>query len=151
LALASAATGLTLVVKAYPDGDPIRDAAHAALLERVRSQLPSGTPWRTEVAMPIPGDLRAWDAVAALSTERVAFEAETHLSDLQAQTRRWELKIRDGGVGIVVLAVADTAHNRRVLRLHRESLRGLFPLDGRGVLMAIRSGSAPAANGIVVL
>jgi hypothetical protein len=113
--------------------------------------MPSGTPWRTEVALPIPGDLRAWDALAPLSSKRVAFEAETHLSDLQAQTRRWELKIRDGRVDIVILVVADTAHNRRVLRLYRESLRALFPLDRRAVLKSLRAGNAPAANGIVLL
>jgi transcriptional regulator with XRE-family HTH domain len=151
LALACVAVGLELGVRAFPDGDPIRDAAHTALLDRARAVLPAGTPWRNEVPLPIPGDRRAWDAVAVITRERVAFEAETRLSDIQALQRRLELKRRDGGIGILILVVADTRHNRRVLREHREDLRAAFPLDSREVTAALSTGRLPAAGGILVL
>jgi transcriptional regulator with XRE-family HTH domain len=151
LALACAAVGLELAVRPYPDGDPIADAAHAALLERVRACLPKGTPWRTEVPLPMAGDRRAWDAMALVKRAPVVFEAETHLRDMQALARKLELKRRDGGASLVVLVVADTRHNRAVLATHREALRAAFPLDTRAVLAALRSGRAPSASGIVMI
>ena len=45
----AAAVGLKLSIKAFPDGDPIRDIAHARLLERFHRQLGPGIGWRTEV------------------------------------------------------------------------------------------------------
>jgi len=151
LSLACAAVGLDLVVRAYPDGDAIRDVAHAGLLERAHRRLPEGAPWRTEVPLPIDGDRRAWDAITILQRIRIAFEAETRLGDLQALNRRIELKRRDGGIDIVILVVADTRHNRLVLAAHRESLRAAFPLDGRAVLAALNEGRPPHSSGIIVI
>jgi transcriptional regulator with XRE-family HTH domain len=145
------AVGLRLGARLYPDGDPIRDAAQLRLLERLRRRLPSGAGWVTEVPLPIPGDRRAWDAVVHLGSRRAGCEAETRLSDVQALERRLARKARDGGVDVVILVLADTAHNRAVLAAHRESLRGLLPLDGNGVLRALRGGRLPEANGIVLL
>ena len=59
-----AVLGLDLSVRAYPVGDPIRDAAHVALLERLRRLCHPSITWRTEVPFPMAGDLRAWDATA---------------------------------------------------------------------------------------
>ena len=58
-----AVVGLDVRLKAYPGGDPIRDAGQARLLERLRRELHPSLRWRTEVPLPIPGDLRAWDAM----------------------------------------------------------------------------------------
>lgn len=149
LTLACAAVGLDLVVRAYPAADPVRDRAHAALLERFRQRLPHGTRWQTEVPLSRPGDLRAWDAVAALGAQTVAVEAEVRLWDLQALERRVALKQRDGAMALVILLVADTRANRAVLATHREHLRARFPLDSRHVLAALRSGALPPRSGIV--
>jgi hypothetical protein len=148
---AAAAVGLRLVVRTYPDGDPIRDAAQRALLERFRRLLPLGTAWRTEVPLPLPGDRRAWDAVAGLAGRRVGIEAETRLADIQALERRLALKRRDGGMDVVILVVADTRSNRRVLAAHREVIRGSFPLDGRAIRAAMGRGDLPTASGLLVL
>jgi hypothetical protein len=51
----------------------------------------------------------------------------------------------------VILVVARGAHNREVLREHREALRGTFPLDGAEILRAFGAGRLPAASGIVML
>ena len=151
LSRACAAVGLRLVVRAYPDGDPVRDAAQLALLERLRAYLPSDARWRTEVPLPIAGDRRAWDGVATLGDGALGLEAESRLRDIQALERRLGLKLRDGGLERMVLVVSDTRSNRRVLDLHRDALRPLLPLDGRDVLRALRSGRLPEASGLVLL
>ena len=51
--------GLDLVIRTYPAGDPIRDRAQLALLERLRVRLHPSLRWRPEVPLPIEGDLRA--------------------------------------------------------------------------------------------
>jgi hypothetical protein len=148
---AAAAVGLKLSVRLYPDGDPARDAAQLALLERIRQRLPQEATWRTEVPLPISGDRRAWDAVATLGANQLACEAETRLRDVQALERRLALKQRDGGMAIVVLVIADTLGNRKALHHHREQLRQRFPLDSRQILAVLKSGHFPTMSGIVVL
>lgn len=78
-------------------------------------------------------------------------EAETHLRDLQAVERAIAAKRRDSRVDHVILLLADTHHNRAVLRDHRTSLRAEFPLTTREVLYALRAGSEPHGSGIAVL
>jgi hypothetical protein len=151
LSLACAAVGLRFSGSAYPDAPGVRDAGHTRLLQRFRDQLPPGTPWRTEVGMPIAGDLRAWDATATLRPRMIAIEAEMRLVNAQAVDRRVSLKRRDSGIDVVILLVADTKANRSTLTADREALRASFPLDGRAVLASIRTGHAPADSGIVVL
>jgi transcriptional regulator with XRE-family HTH domain len=151
LATACAAVGLKFSARPYPDADPIRDAGQTRLLERLKRHVPTHAPWRTEVPMQIPGDLRAWDAVFTLAGATVAVEAEVRLTDLQALDRKIALKRRDGGIQIVILVIGDTAGNRGLLAHHREAMRANFPLDTRAILAALRAGLPPAASGIVVL
>jgi transcriptional regulator with XRE-family HTH domain len=73
---ACAAVGLKLVVRAYPDGEPIRDAAQVALLRRFRALLPTSVRWQTEVPLPIAGDGRSWDVVLTFVDALVAVEAK---------------------------------------------------------------------------
>ena len=148
---AAAALGLSLSVQAYPDGDPVRDAGHRRLESRLRIVVPPGAGWQAEVPMPIPGDRRAWDVVVTIAGRRAGCECEQRLGDLQALERRIALKLRDGAADVLILVVADTAANRRVLRQHREELRGLLPLDSREILGAFRAGRLPGANGILIL
>jgi transcriptional regulator with XRE-family HTH domain len=151
LAMACAAVGLKFSARPYPDGDPIRDAGQMRLLERFKRQLPTSAPWRTEVPMPISGDLRAWDAVITLDRVMIAVEAEVRLTDIQALDRKIALKRRDSGIERVILVVADTAANRRLLAHHREALRANFPLDTRAILAALGAGLPPSSSGIVVI
>jgi transcriptional regulator with XRE-family HTH domain len=151
LSRACAVVGMDLVIRAYPAGDPLRDAAQVTLLERLRRRLPGAIRWRDEVPLPISGDLRAWDAVIGPSNAETAIEAETRLHDLQAMERRINRKQRDGSMDRVIVLIAETRANRAALDLGRESLRGAFPLDTREVLTALGSGRQPIANGIVVL
>ena len=142
--------GLDLVVKAYPAGDPIRDAGQARLLGRFRPRLQLSLGWSTEVALPMPGDLRAWDAVIRGAGWTIGVEAETVLDDIQALERRLALKRRDGGVDHLILLVADTARNRRALAGALAAFADL-PLRTREILAALRAGRDPGGSGIVIL
>lgn len=146
--------GLELAVRGYPAGDPLRDRGQLALLERFRARLHPGLRWRTEVPLPIPGDLRAWDAdVRAFEPVvwRARIEAETRITDGQALERRLALKIRDDPDGHVILLVADTRTNRRAIAAIRAGLVAMFPATSREVLAALGAGRQPPGNCIIVM
>jgi hypothetical protein len=149
-----AVVGLDLSIRAYPAGDPIRDRAQLALLERLRARLDPGLRWRTEVPLPIDGDLRAWDAEILgerPSPWRARVEAETRIADGQALERRLGLKARDDPDGHLILLVSDTRANRAALRALHPGLRDSFSLRTREILAALSVGQDPGSGGIVVL
>ncbi len=130
-----AVVGLDLAIRSYPAGDPIRDRAQLALLERLRTRLHPSLRWRTEAALPIEGDLRAWDAEITGRNPapwRARVEAETRISDGQALERRLGLKLRDDPAGHLILLVADTRTNRRALASLGVGLDHLVPTRTRG-------------------
>jgi transcriptional regulator with XRE-family HTH domain len=147
----AAVLGLKLSARAYPAGDPIRDSAQHALLERLRSRLHPSLAWRIEVPLPISGDLRAWDGAIRGQEFVVGVEAETRLHDVQAIARRLALKKRDGGIDHMILLVSDTRHNRLALAASRELLRADLPGDTRALLRALSAAEDPGASGIVIL
>jgi hypothetical protein len=51
----------------------------------------------------------------------------------------------------MILVVADTRHNRHVLRLAKPDLVGDFPVAGTEVLAALARGERPAGSGIVLV
>jgi hypothetical protein len=149
---ATAAVGLRLHVRAYPAGDPLRDAPQARLLARFRGRVHVSVGMPTEVPLHGRTDPRAWDAVLDLPTERVGVEAETRIRDGQAMWRRVSLKVRDDPtVSHLFLLVADTRGNRRAIAEIRDLLRPTLPLDTRTVLTALARGRCPGAGGIVFL
>lgn len=143
--------GLDVPLRTYPSGEPVRDAAQLALLARLRALLPASLRWRTEVPLAMPGDRRAWDAVIERSGWRVPVDAESRLRDVQACTRRVALKRRDDRSDVVILLVADTRHNRRVLRLAGPDLAAEFPIAGALAIASLRDGEKPMGSGIVLL
>lgn len=157
LAAIGAAVGLDVRVRAYPGPDPIRDVAQVRLLERLRARLPTGLRLRTEVALPTAGDQRAWDGwivglrSASGSTRGLPVEAETRISDLQAQLRRLALKMRDDRVDQVLLVVADTRRNRAAIAAGGDLIVDRFPVSARQALSAIREGRDPGGSAIVFL
>jgi transcriptional regulator with XRE-family HTH domain len=145
LAAIGAALGRDVRLQAYIAGDPIRDAGTQRLLERFRGRLDASLSMRTEVGLPIPGDLRAWDAVVRGVGWRRPVEAETVLDDIQALERRLNLKVRDGRVDGLILLVAETRRNRRALAAAPAAFAGL-DRDARRVLDALRAGRDPGAS-----
>lgn len=146
-----AAVGLDLVVRAVPGGDPVRDAGHAALLQRFRTRLHATLRWATEVPLPMPGDRRAWDALVAATGWRLGVEAELRPNDLQALERRLSLKQRDGRVDHVLLLLPDTRDNRRFVRANEAALRERFPVAGRRAMELLAAGVEPPGDSLVLL
>ena len=142
--------GLELAASLHPNGDPVRDRGHLALLVRLHRRLPDDSPWQVEVPVPIAGDLRSGDAVIAIEAGDILVEAETHLGDLQALERKAATKQRDLGAIRLVLLVADTRHNRGVIKRHPE-LRERFPVDTRACLAALVRGEDPGGDCLVIL
>ena len=141
----AAAVGLRVRVGVFPLGRVPLDRPQLGLLRALERRV--GRAWhrRLEVPVPIAGDLRAADAVLSSSTGSIVVEAETRLVDLQATLRAVHLKQRDLGADRVLLLVAATAANRRVL-----SEVGL-PVRTRAVLAALRSGQLPDPDAVIVL
>lgn len=146
----AAVVGLELGLGLHPDGDPVRDKGHLALLGRFRARLDPSLQWRTEVAMPLIGDRRSGDAVIEGLEFEILVEAETHLDDIQALERTIAGKQRDLGIGRVILLVADTRHNREVVG-HAHELRRRFPLGTRACLAALGRGRDPGTDALVIL
>ena len=130
LARFAAVVGCEVSMGIHPIGPPVRDKAHIALLERFAARLHRAIAWRTEVQMPIPGDLRSADGVATATAFAAIVEAETRLDDVQAVVRRLRSKQRDLDVPCAILLVNDTRHNRDVIR-QIPDLRREFPIDTR--------------------
>ena len=142
--------GLDLTLRAYPAGDALRDAAHVRLLGRLRKRLHPSLRWSTEVPLPTPGDLRAWDAMIRGQGWQLAVEAETVIHDVQALERKLTLKFRDGGADHVTLLVADTRRNREAIASAPAAFADL-PLRNRQVLRNLEAGRDPGASGLVIL
>jgi transcriptional regulator with XRE-family HTH domain len=151
-AMALDAVGLRLAVRVYPGGPPIRDSAQTSLLGRLRPRCHVSIRILTEVGMPIPGDLRAWDAVLIGSGWRHRVELETRPRDYQALARRITLKARDSGeVGGVSLVLLDSRYNRDFIKLHQAALAATFPVPAAVALAALRAGTDPGAGSVILL
>jgi hypothetical protein len=151
LSVVASVVGLKLVVQSFPVLDRLRDGPQLRLLGALAARLPRGTPWQTEVPMPIPGDLRALDGMIALPGCRIAVEAWTRLADLQAQIRAAELKRRDARADRLVILLADTPYNRAALDASERVLRPSLPLRTRDIMSALGKGRDPGGDGIALL
>jgi transcriptional regulator with XRE-family HTH domain len=147
----SAIVGLDLWLRTYPAGDPLRDAAHAALQADFRRLVHGGVHISVEVPIGPPGDLRGWDMVLRAGTDRAGSEFETRLHDAQALARRVQLKLRDSGLSVALIVVRDTAANRAAYAASRAIFDALCPVSGHAALMSLRSGRLPAASAVVFL
>jgi hypothetical protein len=113
-----------------------------------------GQPLVHHLEVPLPRrddrpEQRAWDLVISGNGERTAAEFEARLYDLQAQERRWKLKLRDDPVDHLLVVVADTRANRRVLAEFSDVLVGLARLRTEKVLGLLRAGHPP--TGVILL
>ncbi len=151
-----AVVGLELSFRAYPAGPPLRDAAHVALLGRLRHAASPDFRWSNEVPLPIPGDRRAWDSVgragpAGRVIAEIFVEAETRFLDAQALIRRVTIKKRDSGDVRVVLLVRDSRGNRAAAHAARDLIRETFPVPGDVALAALRDGRDPGGDAFLML
>ena len=146
------ALGLAPSFRFFPVGMPVRDAPQLSLLARFSKIVAPPLATLREIALPLDGDHRAWDAMITGADEQAFVEAESHLGDVQAFERRVALKLRDDPrARIVILVLTRSAHHRALLAEHRESLRSMFPLDGVAVLRPLREGRLPPLSGLVLI
>ncbi|MBI3748646.1 MAG: helix-turn-helix transcriptional regulator [Chloroflexi bacterium] len=146
-----AVVGLELSVRAFPAGQPLRDAAHVALIGRLRTRVHRSLRFQTEVPLPAPNDRRAWDVVIAGPDWRHGVEAETRPRDRQALERRLSLKRVDGDVSSLSLLLLDSRHNRDFVRAHRDILAERFPVPGRRTLELLAVGADPGGDSVILL
>jgi transcriptional regulator with XRE-family HTH domain len=151
LARLHAVVGLELSLKSYAGGQPVRDAAHVALLSEFRARLHPSLSWALEVPLPGHRDPRAWDALVRCERFRYGVEAETAPRDVQALARRLNTKERDSGVDGVILVLRLTVQTRRFLAEAGESLRTAYPVNGARALELLGVGADPGGSAIVVL
>lgn len=143
----AAALGLDLSVRTFPGGEPIRDKAHVALLQRFRKAVGESWQWAAEVPLPIPGDRRAWDRTMRRPGTFIGVEGEMRPTDMQELQRRIALKKRDGQVDRLILVLADTEWCRRLIRLN--DVETTFPVSGKVALRALAEGRDPGGDSVV--
>lgn len=147
------AVGLDLSCKTYPGRPPTRDAGHARKLGELLAHVRPPLRYSLEVALPSRSDgmeQRAWDAMLFAADGETGIELEMRLYDVQAQLRRLFLKRRDARVDRVLLLIADTNTNRRVLREFPEYFRELPRLRTATVLNQLERGVRPP-SGLMLL
>ena len=106
--------------------------------------------------LPGAGDRRAWDKllrlVGASPPYRVAVEIETRVTDIQALVRRTRGRERDGGADAILIVLAGTPHNRRLVVDEVRAWLGVdYGTQPRHVLSALRSGQRLVGSGVVLI
>jgi transcriptional regulator with XRE-family HTH domain len=147
----AAVVGLKPYLKLFPLGRRVMDGPQLALWRRFRSRLADAWQVALEVPVPLPGDLRAADAVIDIPGCRCMVEVITRLADFQAQYRAATVKARDLNVDFIIFVLADTATNRRILREAGIAATDAFPLRTRDALRALGAGVSPGANAVLML
>ncbi|MEP7361308.1 MAG: helix-turn-helix transcriptional regulator [Chloroflexota bacterium] len=147
--------GYEVSVGLHPIGDPVRDKGQLACGRRFSALL--SDKWRVtdETLLPGGGEQRAWDKLLRLvdATPRylVGVDIESHIWDVQAIVRRTRTRERDGQVGHILLVLADTSHNRRVVDELRRSLGDAYATSARHTFAALREGRPLAGCGVVLV
>jgi transcriptional regulator with XRE-family HTH domain len=146
------ALGLDLTCKLHPGGRRLRDEGQLRRLRRLLSAVSRPLVARHEVPLPRISESpewRAWDAMVSGSGLDTAIELEMRLHDAQAQERRLALKFRDGQPDRLLLVIADTDGNRRVLREHAGLFGWLPRLRTARVLADLAAGRHPPTGFIL--
>jgi transcriptional regulator with XRE-family HTH domain len=147
----AAVLGLELSAGLHPAGEPLRDKGHQAVVRRLIAMLHESWKVAREVLLPNPGDTRAWDLVLRVAGCIVGIEVETRVRDVQALRRRMRARQREGGTDAVVLVLADTTHNRRVLPELLEALGPEFATSPRAVLKTLREGRPIPGSAVILV
>ena len=147
----AAIVGLRLFARLYPLGRRAMDGSQLALFERFRVRIANAWVVDLEVPMPIPGDLRAADAVLSRPGCRCMVEVITRLADFQAQVRAARLKQRDLGAERLMLVILASTTNRRVLREAAFLVADGFPVNTKSALRSLSVGEDPGGDAAILL
>lgn len=147
----AAIVGLRPFVKLYPVGRRVMDGPQLALLAKFRTRLAATWLVALEVPMPLPGDLRAADALISIPGCRCMVEVITRLADFQAQLRTARLKQRDLGADYLIFVIGGTNTNRRVLREAADAVADALPVSTKAAMRLLGEGLDPGGDAIVIL
>ncbi len=149
----AAVLGLSASMRLFPEGDGIRDAAHARRLANLLTAVRPPLTARVEAALPRTSrgvELRAWDLLISGHGRRTAMELEMRVTDAQAMLRRIDLKRRDDPTDAFILLLADTRTNRRVIAEFAPLFADLPRLRPSVVRDALAAGRHPASGLLLV-
>ncbi len=141
--------GLELSVRAYPVGGGLRDDGQLEVLRHFGTLVSPPWRWLTEVPIPIPGDLRAWDGVLR-GPVSIGVDAETRIRDFQAVDRRVMLKLRDSNLDRAIILVSGSRTNIATVRELGPNLAN-YPIPGVEALAALVQGRDPGGNAVILL
>lgn len=139
----------------HPIGDPVRDKGQLACGRRFNALLSNR--WRVtdETLLPGAGEQRAWDKLLRLvdATPRylVGVDIESRVWDVQAIVRRTRARERDGQVDHILIVLADSAHNRRIVDELRSGLEPDYQAGSRALLGSLRRGERLAGSGVLLV
>jgi len=145
-----AVVGLDLSARAYPAGGGLRDEGQAKLLLLFLDRVHESFSRRTEVPLPVAGDLRAWDAALIKERLRIGVEVETRVRDFQAVDRRVMLKLRDSGWDRAVLLIRASRSNRTVIREFAQLVAINYPIRQGQASSALEEGRDPGGNCLIL-
>jgi transcriptional regulator with XRE-family HTH domain len=149
----AAVLGLDLVLRTYPGGEPLRDAASAGRIKFVCDCVGPPLRWKTEVPLRPRAEYpeqRRWDIELTGAGRRTVIEFESRIHDAQGQRGRWNLKLRDDPADSFVVVVAETRRNLEVLRRFESLFADLPRMSSSAFLTSLRSGEHPP-TGLVLL
>ena len=139
-------------IKVYLEGPPLRDASQIALERQFLSEVgPGARLFRLEQGVTQnPNDRRAFDATMDIPGG-LGLEFVTRFHDCQAQLRAGIKKQRDARLLRLVFVVKATHANRTAVAAAADVIATTFPLGTRAVLVALREGRDPGANGLIFI
>ena len=155
LSIAASVLGYEVSVGLHPIGDSLRDKGQLAVGKRLAAMLSDA--WRVtdETLLPGAGEQRAWDKLLRLVGESprylVGVDIETKVWDVQALVRRTRGRERDGHADRILVVLADTAHNRRVVDELRHGLGADYATSPRTILRSLRLGERLVGSGVILV
>lgn len=147
----SAVVGQKPFIKLFPLVARPMDHAQLALFARFRDRISEAWQVIVEAPIPIPGDLRAADALLITPGCRCVVEVITRLADFQAQLRSARRKVRDLEADRLIFVVLGTETNRRALRDAGRAADDAFPMRTKEALQRLAEGMDPGADALIML
>ncbi len=149
----ASALGCELSLGIHPVGDPLRDKAQLAIGRRFDALL--GPAWRvlSEVLLPEPGDRRSWDKVVKLVGPEAPYafgvDIESRVRDVQALVRRTRERETDPRFQHILLVLADSATNRRLVGQLVDNLGEAYTTPMRELRRSLRQGTRLPGSGVL--
>ncbi|MDL2335591.1 MAG: hypothetical protein QFC55_06140 [Chloroflexota bacterium] len=136
-------------------GDPLRDRAQLAIGRRFDPLM--GPAWKilNEVLLREPGDRRSWDKVVQLVESEppyaIGVDIESRIRDVQALVRRTRERETDHRVEHILLVLADSVTNRRLVGELVENLGDAYRTPMRELRKDLRRGVRLPGSGVLLV